>query len=105
MSTRSVRRAWLDRGRIWSFQNKAMSATSVAPPTTGRSSRPTLMPLAFIAVISLSAAKWLNVYSTATSTAIGSVIATMKGIESANTSNTMLHGNPLPTKLPNCFAT
>ncbi len=53
-----------------------------------------------MAVISFSAASWLNVYSTATSTAIGSVIAMMNGSDSTNTSATTCHGNPLPTRSP-----
>ena len=78
--------------------------TSAAPPSTGATTRARLMPPAFIAVISLSAPRRVKVWSTATSTAIGSVIATMNGIDSTNTSKITLHGRPLPTRLPNCLA-
>ena len=57
-----------------------------------------------MAVISLSAPRWLNVYSTATSTAIGSVTATMNGTDSTKTSKMTTAGRPLPTRLANCLA-
>src|SRR5918993_461549 len=57
-----------------------------------------------MAVTSLSAARWLKAYSTASSTAIGSVIATMNGMLSAKTSAMTVQGRPLPTSDPNFFA-
>ena len=62
------------------------------------------MPLARMAVISLSAARWLKVYNTARSTAMGKVMAMMKGRLRANTSPITVQGRPLPTKAPNFFA-
>ena len=62
------------------------------------------MPLARMAVISLSAARWLKAYSTARSTAIGSVMATMNGMLSPNTSAITVQGRPLPTSAPNFLA-
>ncbi len=58
-----------------------------------------------MAVISLSAARWLKAYSTASSTAIGRVIATMNGMLRANTSAITVQGRPLPTNAPNFLAT
>ena len=57
-----------------------------------------------MAVISLSAARWLKAYSTASSTAIGRVMATMNGMLSAKTSAMTVQGRPLPTSAPNFFA-
>src|SRR5215207_5210320 len=57
-----------------------------------------------MAVISLSAARWLKAYSTARSTAIGRVMATMKGMLRAKTSAITVQGRPLPTSDPNFFA-
>ncbi len=53
-----------------------------------------------MAVISLSPASRLNAYSTATSTAIGSVIARMNGMDRAKTSMIVYQGRPLPTRSP-----
>jgi hypothetical protein len=57
-----------------------------------------------MAVISLSAARWLKAYSTARSTAMGRVMATMNGRLSAKTSAMTLQGSPFPTSAPNFLA-
>ena len=62
-----------------------------------------LTPLAFSAVISFSAASRLNAYSVATSTAIGSVSATVSGTDSTKNSAITSVGKPLPTSSPKCF--
>ncbi len=64
-----------------------------------------LTPLALSAVISFSEARRENAYSTATSTAIGSVMATVKGIESRKNSRITRQSSPLPTRFPSCLAT
>ncbi len=94
----------MERGKSWSFQKKDTTATHAAPPSTGAMTRPTLMPPACMAVISLSAASRVNTCSTATSTAIGSVTATMKGTDSTNTSMMTPVGSPLPSRPDSCFA-
>ncbi len=58
-------------------------------------------PLARRAVNSLSAVSRLIVYNTDVRTAMGMVIATKKGMESANTSTITDQGNPLPTRSGN----
>ena len=61
-----------------------------------------LTPLAFMAVISFSDARRLYAYSTATNTDMGTVSATVKGMESMKNSPMTGHGNPFPTSSPNC---
>src|ERR1051325_1117223 len=61
-----------------------------APASAGAIRRPTLTPPACSAVISLSAASRVNTCSTATSTAIGRVTATMNGTDRRNTSTITL---------------
>jgi hypothetical protein len=62
------------------------------------------MPPALSAVISFSDAIRLNACSTATSTAMGSVMATVNGIESSMNSVMTCHDSPRPTKSPNLRA-
>ena len=71
---------------------------------TGTMSRCSAIPLALNAVISFSDAIRLNACSVDTSTAIGSVIATVNGTESSMNSVMTSHGSPLPTSWPNCLA-
>jgi hypothetical protein len=83
------------------------NASNVSTPparSSGRRIRHREMPPARRAVTSLSAASRVEAYSTATSTAIGSVMATMKGIERAKTSTITPHGRPLPARSPNRLA-
>src|SRR5213083_2639887 len=105
ISTCSVRSSWLVRGRSWSFHRNDRRATPVAPASTGATTRATLTPPACSAVISLSPASRVNTCSTATSTAIGSVTATMNGSESRNTSAITPAGSPFPSRPESCLAT
>src|SRR5687768_11845296 len=76
-----------------------------SPPTsTGARTVRIPIPLAFIAVISFSAARRLKAYRTATSTAMGSVIATVNGTESIMNSAMTLASSPFPTSSPNFLA-
>ena len=101
MSSCSVFRRWFARGSTWSL--KASSATDhTRPPTiAGATSRKGLTPLALSAVTSFSPARRLNAYSTATSTDIGTVSATVNGMESRKNSPITDQGSPLPTSSPN----
>ena len=72
------------------------------PISAGDTSRHGLTPLALSAVTSFSAASRLKAYSTATSTDIGTVSATVNGIDSRKNSPITDHGRPLPTNSPNC---
>lgn len=60
-----------------------------------------LTPLALNAVISFSDAKRENACSVATSTAMGSVIASVNGTERSMNSAITDQGSPLPTSSPN----
>src|SRR2546425_5467291 len=105
MSTCRVRSSWLVRGSSWSFHKNDSRATPVAPASPGAASRMTLTPPACSAVISLSPASRVNTCSTATSTAIGSVTATMNGSDSRNTSAITPAGSPFPSRPESCLAT
>ncbi len=85
MLVRSTCSRWLDSGSKLLFSHTMKPAKITAARQTGKRSRVILTPLAFMAEISLSEASRLNVYRTATSTAMGRVIASMKGIESPKT--------------------
>src|SRR5829696_1691568 len=61
-------------------------------------------PPAFSAVTSFSAASRENAYRTATSIAIGSVMATVKGIERRKNSPMVPQDRPRPTRSPNFLA-
>ena len=80
------------------------TAMPVAPNSTGTSTRVMPTPLALSAVISFSAASRLNAYSVDTSTAIGSVMATVNGTESMKNSPMTPQPSPLPTRSPNRLA-
>ena len=67
----------------------------------GRISERAETPPALSAVISFSDARRLNAYSTATSTDIGSVIASVNGIDSRKNSVIICHESPRPTRSPN----
>ena len=76
------------------------------PATTiGHINRCIERPLALKAVISFSDAKRLKACSVETSTAIGSVIATVNGTESSKNSAITVHGRSFPTSSPRRFAT
>ncbi len=103
MSPCSVRSRWLADGSTVSLKAIMPTATTLAASRTGMSRRLTLTPLALSAVISLSAAIRLKAYSTATSTDIGIVIASVNGTDRPKNSAMTLAGSPLPTRLPNCL--
>ena len=79
-------------------------ASRVAPASTGAMIRPIDTPLALSAVISLSDASRLKAYNTATSTAMGSVMATVNGMASRKNSAITDEGRPLPTRSPKRLA-
>ena len=75
----------------------------MTPPTNaGITRRHGLTPFAFIAVTSFSEASRLNAYNTATSTDIGTVSASVKGMDNRKNCPMADHGSPLPTSSPNC---
>jgi hypothetical protein len=76
-------------------------ATSVDATSAGSINMRVEMPPALSAVISFSDAMRLNANRTATSTDIGSVIATVKGIDSSMNSVITCHDSPRPTRSPN----
>jgi len=57
------------------------------------------------AVISFSEARREKAWRVATSTAIGSVIARVKGTDRTRNSAMTFHGSPFPTRSPSRFAT
>ncbi len=105
MSDCSVASRWLARGSTWSLNQTMKRVSTLAARITGTMRRRALTPLALNAVISFSAARREKACSVATSTAIGSVIASVKGIESERNSAMTVQGSPLPTRSPNRLAT
>src|SRR5688572_3831002 len=83
MSPCSLRSWWFEAGRTTSLNQIIVTEITLAESRTGTRRRDRLMPLAIIAVTSLSDATPLKAYNVATSTDIGVVIATVKGMESA----------------------
>jgi len=73
-------------------------------PSTGAEDLPTPDALAFMASLRLVGARWLNVYSTATSTAIGSVHRDDERNRQREHFEMDAHGSPCD-EVPNCFAT
>ena len=76
-----------------------------AAHTTGAMRVRTRTPLALKAVISCSAAIRPKTNSVATSTAMGMVMAMVKGRESTKNSPTAPQGSPLPARFPSWRAT
>ena len=72
------------------------------PMIAGVTSRHGLTPLAFSAVTSFSDASRVYAYRTATRTDIGTVSATVKGMDSMKNCPMTFHGSPLPTSSPIC---
>ena len=101
MSSWSVLSRWFARGSTWSLNASSPIDITTPPPIAGATSRHGLTPLAFSAVTSFSAARRLKAYSTATSTDIGSVSATVKGMDNRKNSPITDQGSPLPTNSPN----
>ena len=104
MSFVSVVSRWFAAGSTWSLNQTIVIVRTLAAMITGTISRCSAIPLALNAVISFSDAIRLKACSVETSTAIGSVMATVKGTESSMNSAITCHGSPLPTSWPNCFA-
>jgi hypothetical protein len=79
---------------------------AITPATrrTGATTRRRSTPLAFSAMISFSLAIVEKVYSTATSTDIGSVSATLAGRERRKNSPTSGRGRPFPARFAISFA-
>ena len=105
MSLVRVASRWLARGSTWSLNQTMKTVKPKAATSTGATRRCIDTPLALYAVISFSDASRLKACSVATRMAIGSVIATVNGIESAKNSTMARTGSPLPTKSPNFLAT
>ena len=105
MSPVSVARRWLARGSTWSLKKSMNAVNPSAATSTGATRRCIDTPLALYAVISFSDASRLNACSVATRMAMGSVIATVNGTESAKNSAMTVQCSPFPTRSPNFLAT
>src|SRR5215510_10311504 len=100
MAVCSVANSWLARGNSWSRKYNMNTARNAEATTAGRISARDEIPPALNAVISFSDARRLNAYNTATSTDIGTVIASVNGIDSRKNSVIVCQDSPFPTMSP-----